>query len=90
MVVNHGEKEATLMLQRSLWAIHSAYALAMISDGILGNQSINAVNSLILGNSLSNFLCSLRATRAQFIRGIVERHPEEALFLGGWLNRCYR
>lgn len=87
MVVNHGEEQATKLLQRSLWATEAEGALNIKDDGILGELTIKNVNYL---DSKSYPLRSvLRATRAQYYRCLAKR-PGQEQFLEGWLKRCYK
>lgn len=96
MVVNHGEIQATKMLQRSLWAA-VPYTInpllhpdKILDDGILGNLTINVTNYRqsppIVAHPL---LPILRATRAQYYHCLAKKAGQDQ-FLEGWLKRTYR
>ena len=94
MVVNHGYEEATKMLQRSLWAIHpetskSGNISGLPDDGGFGPKTLNEVNITQSGSDDEELIIAMRATRAQFFRGLASK-PGQAQFLSGWLARAYR
>ncbi len=72
--VNHGIGRANKFLQGSVGATQ---------DGVVGPQTLNAIfNSDEF--AICNAICDLRA---QFYQSIVDRKPDQARFLGGWLRR---
>lgn len=80
--VNIGPTQAHKLLQR---ALHAAGYRHVQVDGILGPQTLTAVNDaeprLVLG--------ALRAEAAWYYRSLVTERPELSQFLNGWLNRAY-
>lgn len=72
--VNHGVKEAVLMLQR---------AARVFTDGILGPNTKQAVNRMTAA-PLYRRLC---ADRVRFYGRLVTRDPKQATFAYGWANR---
>lgn len=52
-------------------------------DGIVGNGTLNAVNS-IDGEA---FFRRLKSARTDFYKGIVQKNPSQAVFFKGWINR---
>lgn len=80
--VNMGPQTAHKLLQR---ALHAAGQRYVVVDGIIGPQTLDAVNTadprLVLG--------ALRAEAAGYYRGLVASRPELGRFLAGWENRAY-
>jgi len=72
--VNHGIGRANKFLQA---------AVGMSTDGILGPQSLGAVNSM----DEIELCMSICDQREQFYQAIVARKPEQGRFLKGWLRR---
>jgi lysozyme family protein len=72
--VNHGVKEAVLMLQR---------AARTFTDGFFGPNTRQAVNRMTAA-PLYRRLC---ADRVRFYGKLITRHPEQATFAHGWANR---
>lgn len=73
---NSGPKTAILKLQHILGPTVS-------NDGVIGNQTINALNS---GNQEVIFN-KLFESRKNFFHAIVRANPKNKVFLKGWLNR---
>lgn len=92
MVVNHGEEQATKILQRSLWAADETtiFYENLRDDGILESITMKGIE-LIINQRAGNIilLTALKATRAQYYRCIAKR-PGQEQFLEGWLKRAYK
>lgn len=72
--VNHDPKDSARMAQE---------ALGIKVDGIVGNQTITALNSAVE----SKFLNSLYSIRRKYYYDIVKKNPSQQVFLNGWLAR---
>ena len=57
--------------------------LGVKEDGIIGPATIQAVNSAKQGD----FHMKIRNARLVFINDIVKKHPDQARFKQGWINR---
>jgi lysozyme family protein len=71
---NSGRKLAARKLQR---------ILNVADDGIVGIQTLNAINQ---ADSKTLFY-ELLAERIDFIEDIIKRRPDQIVFYKGWLNR---
>lgn len=80
LCVNMGGYRATKLLQRSL----CSFGKNVISDGVIGEETINAVNSV---NNLG-LVESLVREAKNFYVDIVEQNPKLKIFLSGWLKRA--
>lgn len=58
--------------------------LKVTADGIVGEQTLSAINNA--GNARLLF-ASIKRARAAFLKRIVEKHPEQEVFLKGWMCR---
>ena len=58
--------------------------LGVVADGIVGNKTLEAVNSYPDQKKLFDLI---KADRIQFIKEIVEKRPANKRFEKGWLNR---
>lgn len=58
-------------------------ALQLTADGIVGPQTLEAVNNA----DQESFYNTIRALKIKFLNQIVANHPEDKKFLQGWLNR---
>jgi lysozyme family protein len=74
-----------ICLQRSFRSIWISDEKRLKEDGVLGPKTVEAINST--GPSL--LLAVYRSELASHYRCIIERHPKDAKFLEGWLNRAY-
>lgn len=85
MAVNHGNHNAIKMLQRELREY--GYDAVGKVDGVIGNLTIGATQAAIklLGK---RFINALVTRRINFYRNIVDNHPEQVVFLNGWINRA--
>lgn len=73
--VNDGVHQAVRLLQQ---------ALGVQQDGILGDQTLAALNSADPDATAA----ALRAAQESFYRRIVAANPDRAKFLNGWLARA--
>lgn len=73
--VNHDPKDAAKMAQK---------VLKVKVDGIVGNQTISAINSA----NESAFLRSFTSDRISYYRSIVEKDKSQIYFLNGWIRRA--
>lgn len=73
--VNHDPRDAAKMAQK---------CLDVIIDGIMGTITIDALN---LKNK-TQFLRDFTKTRIQYYKKIVERNPNQKVFLDGWIRRA--
>ncbi|MDR1037345.1 MAG: hypothetical protein LBT40_12500 [Deltaproteobacteria bacterium] len=80
--VNNGEGTARKLLQRALNLPPLNSHLAV--DGVLGPKTRLAVSKAPEDALLQNF-CQAQAAN---YRAIVKSHPEQEVFLKGWLNRA--
>lgn len=58
--------------------------LGVVADGIVGNKTLEAVNSYPDQKKLFDLI---KASRIQFIKEIVDKRPANKRFKEGWLNR---
>lgn len=79
--VNMGASQAIKILQRALRACD----LQVAEDGILGSQTLVAINTMEPGS----LIIALRSEVAGFYRSLVAAKPSQVVFLNGWLNRAY-
>lgn len=84
MCINFGVRQATKLLQRSIWAACLDRTL-LRDDGICGERTIGWVNRVGTG-----LIPVLVANRASFCRLVAEIRPKDRGFLNGWIERCYR
>lgn len=76
--INHGPKNAVLILQRTLNRFH--YDLKV--DGIIGSKTIAAAKAV--GDTL---LGEFFKERRMFYDKIISTHPDQNVFYRGWMNR---
>jgi lysozyme family protein len=74
--------EAATMSQRAL----NAFGAGLQIDGHLGPKSVNALNQV----SAPLFIRGLSSLVETHFRAIVAVHPNDAVFLNGWVNRSRR
>jgi lysozyme family protein len=87
LAVNIGADHAVKCLQRAV----RAYGSTMVEDGVIGDATVNAVNSCA---NPAAVLAALRSEAAGYYRTIaaIARGPREngdREFLEGWLKRAY-
>jgi len=80
LAVNIGPAHATACLQR---AVNSCIGAHLIIDGTLGKKTLDATNSIAKENLYSALLDQAQ----HYYEHIVEHHPQDKIFLKGWLNR---
>ena len=78
--VHHGPKMAVKLLQRAA----NFYGAKLNEDGILGPATLAVANS---GESLVAQMCR---ERLAFVSRIVRDHPDQLVFLVGWVERITR
>ena len=76
MLVNHGLRGGTLIIQR---------ALSQAGDGVLGPLTLASLCSTGSGNHVFE---KLLAGRIRFYGRLIGGDPSQARFASGWLNRC--
>jgi len=81
--INHGQKTAIRMLQLELLE----QGIPTLADGIIGKNTIACSNEAAekIG---TRFITGLIDRRKKFYQSIVSRHPDQQVFLAGWLNRA--
>lgn len=83
MSVNLGPNASHGLLQRGICCL-AGNRLAVLQDGLMGPKTLELTNRFTLA-----LLPVLRAVREGYYRAIVAGHPEQKIFLDGWLNRTY-
>ena len=58
----------------------------LVVDGVLGEKSIQAINSI----NPEMFLTQYHELQRKFYKAIVDNNPSQSVFLKGWLNRVTR
>ena len=81
--VNVGPIQGATIVQR---ALHACGRRHVIIDGIIGTQTITAINDVKPREML---LAAIRAEAAAYYRQLIERNPNLKKFERGWLNRAY-
>jgi lysozyme family protein len=76
--VNHGCRKAVQFLQR---------ASGVVDDGILGPQTMRAVDQDKSIDRMQYLLTGYCMAREKFYSAIVHNDPKQVRFLKGWLNR---
>lgn len=80
--VNTGSLYSNRCIQ---YAVRSVTGKELSYDGILGAESINAINSC----EPKSLLCALKSEVAGYYRSLVAIVPSRKIYLNGWLNRAY-
>ena len=80
--VNMGNLAGVRCVQRALRAVGNAVK----DDGILGNITLNAINSA----KSDVLLAALKSEAAGYYRVLNARNPKFGVFIEGWLNRAYK
>jgi len=86
ITVNSWIKVATIILQKSINSLNDDSAI--IIDGRLGIQTINAANRLIAAGRAKDLINRIVDLRIDFYNSIVDNNKSQAVFLAGWLNRA--
>lgn len=81
--VNVGPIQGATIVQR---ALHACGRRHVIIDGIIGTQTITAINDV---KPRAMLLAAIRAEAAAYYRGLVAQRPELQRYEKGWLNRAY-
>lgn len=81
--INVGPTEAHRIVQR---ALHACGQRHVIVDGVIGTQTITAINAV---KPRAALLAAIRAEAASYYRDLVARRPELRRYKQGWLNRAY-
>lgn len=81
---NAGIAETNKIVQRALNSVLGQYD-ALIVDGILGYHSLAVLNRFLD----SVIVPAIRSERAGFYRAVVAAHPNDIVFLDGWMKRSY-
>jgi lysozyme family protein len=84
MCVNMGGKQAIKLLQRAY--NRAVNARNLVVDGVLGEQTLAAVNSC---KSQQQLLAVLRSEQAMYYERLIYHNRELAEFRKGWLKRAY-
>lgn len=74
MWVNHGPKNATLIIQR---------ALGLPGDGIMGKHTLQSIVEQATVDTFRKVL----AERIRFYGRIIKKNPDQAVFAAGWMDR---
>lgn len=90
MAVNHGHKNAAIIVQRAI----RAASLPIKEDGIIGKETLkylnfennNTIDVIVYAAGL---FVAMHSERAGFMRCIVAANPSQKVFLEGWLKRAY-
>lgn len=81
--VNVGPIQGATIVQR---ALHACGQRHVTVDGIIGTQTIAAINAV---KPRAALLAAIRAEAASYYRDLVARRPELRRYKQGWLNRAY-
>lgn len=79
VAVNAGPNEAHILLQKTLVSLGAKISI----DGAIGNQTIQAMAVYDPSVIVHGYV----AQQIAFYKAIVVKHPEDAKFLAGWINR---
>lgn len=80
-VINCGEHNGVQIAQRALQVANRR--LTLKDDGIFGEITLNEIN-----NASTAYLPVLMATRVGYYRTLVASHPDQIVFLQGWIKRA--
>lgn len=80
--VNVGPIQGATIVQR---ALHACGWRDVVVDGIIGSQTIAALNAV---RPQAALLAAIRAEAAAYYRGLVAARPELQRFEAGWINRA--
>lgn len=84
LCVNVGAFEGTLLIQRAVNACGHKLAV----DGKFGALTIGALNEVSLHNREDDLKFEIQDEQKWYYEEIVENHPEQKVFLKGWLARA--
>lgn len=83
--INTGTRQAHLCLQRAL----NCVGAKLQEDGVIGEQTLNALNHGGCPEWHFAILCAFRSELAGFYRLLATIKPQNKKFLTGWLRRAY-
>lgn len=83
LAVNMGSRSATFIVQR---ALRSACIAIIEEDGIVGSQTLSAINM----TNPRVLLAAIKSEAAGYYRALVIKDQNQKKFLNGWLARAYR
>jgi lysozyme family protein len=72
--INMGNKQSIKLLQRTL---------GLDEDGVMGPKTLSSVNAV----TPSNLLMAWKSMMISYYENVVEKHPEDIVYLNGWKNR---
>lgn len=78
--VNRGIKS---VIKQCQFICNEYFPEHLVADGIMGRKTLNCINT-INGEA---FCIDFLAKSAQFYLDLVEKNPDQKIFLNGWLNR---
>lgn len=82
--VNHGYSRAVLLAQRAYNTLNKD---EIVEDGIIGSQTIGALNSYPYETAIAfTFLIE----RGKYYAAIVQGNPSQKAFIRGWTNRLIK
>ena len=84
LCVNVGAFEGTLLIQRAVNACGHKIAV----DGKFGGLTIGAINEISLHNREEDLKFEIQDEQKWYYETIVEEHPDQKVFLKGWLARA--
>lgn len=84
MSVNHGPKNAIILLQKALCGMGFITAL----DGLIGPKTREMVKKAIEQRGEAELQNRINSERVAYFHLIVRRNPSQKDFLQGWLNRA--
>jgi len=90
LCVNMGSRQGWKLVQRACNAAAMRFPDwdDIVDDGVVGPNTLRAVNTYSDGDEPDHLLETIREVQAQFYRDLVERKPSLEVFLAGWLNRA--
>lgn len=83
--INMGASQAHKCLQRAL----NSVGFSLNDDGILGDETLQALNRTAQPEWNFAILCAFRSEIAGFYRLLAAIKPQNQKFLKGWLKRAY-
>lgn len=81
--VNLGQAQAITLLQRALNMLKPT--LHLILDGSLGGHTLNATNNANPEKLYEQLILEAES----FYKKLVAKHPQDGIFLAGWLHRLH-
>lgn len=84
MSVNHGPKNAIIMLQKALCNMGFITAI----DGLIGPKTREMTKNAIEQRGEAELQNRINSERVMYFHLIVRRDPSQKIFLKGWLNRA--